>query len=278
MRALVCLLILAGLLLPACTDRTSTPTRPVVVVSVPPQAYLVEQLAGDAVDVHVLIPPGASPATHEPSVREVTALASASLLVLVGHPRFPFEATWGERLTADRPELPVISSSDGVPVRPEDPHVWVSPRAMRTMATNVHAGLVDLLPERAPELGTRLASFLASLDRLEVQLESALAPARGRRILVFHPAWGYLLSDYGIHQFAIESEGKEPGPAALRRVIERARAAQVTAVFVQPQFSTRAAETVAEELGVPVVEIDPLAHDWDANLRLVASTFRGALR
>lgn len=278
-RALLLWIIATALLVVgACSPGKARDDRPVVVVSVPPQAYLVEQLAGDLVATEVLIPPGASPATHEPSVREVTALARASLLVQVGHPRFPFEATWSERLLADRPELVVVDSSEGVPVRPDDPHVWVSPAAMRIMAANVHAALVRLLPEHRGALEARLAALLGLIDDLEAELADALGPHAGARILVFHPAWGYLLAEHGIHQLAIEVEGKEPGPAELGRVVAKARSAKVRAVFVQPQFSRRSAEAVAGELDVPVVVLDPLAQDWEANLRRVARTFREALQ
>ena len=92
-------LLLAAL---AACEPVPPPSVPQVVVSVPPQAWFVERLAGDAVEIAVLLPPGASPAHYEPSMRELQALARARLYVRVGHPGFPLEGAWLDALLPRR--------------------------------------------------------------------------------------------------------------------------------------------------------------------------------
>jgi zinc transport system substrate-binding protein len=96
--------------------------------------------------------------------------------------------------------------------------------------------------------------------------------------MVFHPSWGYFAHAYGIKQVPIEIEGKEPKPAQLRELIERAREDGIQFVFVQPQFSARSAKLIAREIRGQVVFADPLAEDWSGNLLGVARKFESALR
>ena len=96
--------------------------------------------------------------------------------------------------------------------------------------------------------------------------------------MVFHPAWGYFARAYGLSQIPIELEGKEPKPAQLKKLIQEARDRNVKIIFLQPQFSARSAEQVAREIGGEVVTVDPLAFDWEANMKEVAAKFHKALR
>jgi zinc transport system substrate-binding protein len=98
------------------------------------------------------------------------------------------------------------------------------------------------------------------------------------QFMVFHPSWGYFAQAYGLKQIPIEIEGKEPKPAQLRELIERARQDGIQFIFVQPQFSAKSARVIAGEIGAQVVIADPLAEDWTANLRTVARKFERALR
>jgi zinc transport system substrate-binding protein len=96
--------------------------------------------------------------------------------------------------------------------------------------------------------------------------------------MIYHPAWGYFAQDYGLQQIAIEVEGREPGPQTLARIITEAREAGIRVIFVQAQFSTAAAESVARAIGGQVIPIDPLAEDMIANTRVVAEALTRALR
>ena len=267
----------AGLALPGCTKSESEDPRPVVVVSVLPQEYLVDRVAGDAVRVDVLIPPGASPASHEPGITQMRALSRAALCVRVGHPLFPFENTWLDALLAETPDLLVIDGSAGAEALPGDPHVWLAPRQMERTAIQLEAALAEVLPQQREMLAAELAGFRGEIDALDAEIRGILAERIGRRFLVFHPAWGRFADAYGLEQVAIERDGKEPDPHALARHIEQARRAGVKVIFVQPQFDPASAETVAREIGARVELLDPLAYDWAGNLRHVAQALADGL-
>jgi zinc transport system substrate-binding protein len=260
----------AVLMLVSCAPR-SAPERPVVLVSVPPQAWLVERLADDLVDVEVMVPSGADPHVYEPTIAQMRAAGEAAVYVKVGHPNFSFERAWFERFRAENPRMRVVAGPPGAVRDDADPHPWTSVAAMRAMATPAAAALLEALPERADTLRARLAATLADLDTLDAALRLMLAPCRGRSFLVFHPAWGYFAADYGLEQIAIERDGKAPAPADLARIIAAARAARVRRVFATPQTNPSGARVVADEIGAEVVTLDPLDRDWAAGMRRMAA-------
>jgi len=287
---------------PAGSDRASPEVALEVAVSIPPLAWLVERLGGDRVTTQVLLPPGSSPATYEPSPRQVVALDRARLYVAVGHPDFPFERRLLDRLLAHRRSLPVVALTSGLgelalrhghgeendrPRNPGktrsvgdpeiDPHVWVAPETMAAAAEPVARALAEVDPEGADTYRRNLAALRREIEQLDRELEALLGDLPHRRFWVYHPAWGYLARQYGLEQMALEAGGKELSPARLVRLVERARQEGVSVIFVQRGFSDRAARALAAETGARVEVLDPLAYDWPENLWSVATRLREAL-
>jgi zinc transport system substrate-binding protein len=255
---------------PGCGREAAEPDpRPLVLVSVLPQLWFVERLGGDLVQSDVLLPPGANPASYEPSIEQLRALSETAIFVKVGHPHFPFERAWLERLLVDAGPLVVDASADLALDAQADPHVWVAPEHARAMARRIHAALVELLPEARPELDANLRAVLAEIDAVDGELSALLRDKRGAVFVVFHGAWGHLARAYGLEQLAIEVGQRSPDAKRLADVIERARSLGIEVVFAQPQFDPSAARVVADAIGARVESLDPLAYDWPANLRRV---------
>ena len=80
-----------------------------------------------------------------------------------------------------------------------------------------------------------------------------------------------------MEQVPIEIGGTEPSASEMAALIDEAKAAGAKVIFVQPEFSTRSAETIASEIGGSVVLISPLDLDWMNNLRKVAAAFSSVL-
>jgi zinc transport system substrate-binding protein len=259
-----------------CARPKANDARPVVVVSLLPLGYFVDRLAPGSVKLEILIPPGANPHTHEPGMLQIRELTAAVLFIKVGHPKFPFEQEWQERLVAARPTLRVVDGFAGVRRRDEDPHVWLSPRAVRRLVENVGPALGELLPAERAAITHRQGEVLADIAEVDRELRAALSGLETRRFLVFHPDWGYFAEEYGLEQVDIEQQARDPRSLSL--VTERARADGVRVIFVSPQMSRQSAELVARDIGARVEVIDPLAYDWVKNMRLVKLAFQRALR
>jgi len=270
----LCLMAMAAL----CGRVNEPDPRPVVAVSVLPQAYFVERIAAGRVRVEVMIPPGANPTTFEPSIASLKSLSGAVLYVALGHPHFAFEAAWIDRLLAEQPHLEVIRAISERADRNDDPHVWLSPRLVRVQAEDIGAALQKALPEGKDAFQASLVEFLSEIEALDAELRTRFEPYQGRKVFVFHAAWGHFTRDYGLVQVSLEEGARTPGAGALASFIEEAKRENARVIFVQPQFSKESARVVAEEIGAVVESVDPLAHDWPSNLRQVAAAFEGALR
>jgi zinc transport system substrate-binding protein len=109
-------------------------------------------------------------------------------------------------------------------------------------------------------------------------LKKELAPLKGQRVYVYHPAFGYFLDEFGIIQEAVETGGKEPNPQTLAKLVERAKEDKVKVIFVQAQFPTQAAQTLAAQLGAEVLPLDSLAENWLENIRRMGEALKRAAR
>jgi zinc transport system substrate-binding protein len=159
-----------------------------------------------------------------------------------------------------------------------DPHIWLSPPLVKIQARTILAALQEVDPQHRSAYEANFNAFTAQIDQLDADLKKTFAGKTGLQFMVFHPAWGYFAHAYGLKQVPIEIEGKNPKPAQLKELIQHARGNGIKVVFVQPQFSTKNAELVAQEIGGQVAFANPLAEDWMANLRQVADKFQAALK
>lgn len=129
-------------------------------------------------------------------------------------------------------------------------------------------------PEAAPEIDANLAALKMDLVQLDKELTATLEPMKGQAFYVYHGAFAYFASDYGLVQKAIEIAGRSPSPKQVAAIAKQAREENVKAIFVQPQFDQSSAVSLAETIGGKVQTLDPLSKDLIANLRIIAETIR----
>lgn len=295
------LLVVSMSILLGCSSAVGTTqeeTKPVVFVSIAPQRYFVNQLAGDLVDARVMVEPGADPHTYEPKPSQMAALSNALAYFTVG---VEFEGAWMARFSDANPDMVVIDTTAGIAKSPMlfeyghegeeehlvdddheeveelDPHVWVSPALVKIQVQHIHDTLVVLLPEHKEVFSDNLAAFLDEIETLEDDIEQTLAGVTSRKFIVFHPSWGYFAAQFGLEMMVIEVGGTEPSAAELAVIIDEAKEEDIHVIFAQPEFSTKSAETIAKEINGEVILISPLAYDWLSNMRNVASVFTEVL-
>lgn len=267
-----------------------------ITVSILPQKYFVHRIVGGDnldFDIHIMIPPGHSPATYAPTPQQMKGLSHSKLYFRIGH--IPFEKAWMKNIAANNPHLKIIDTSVGVDLIETgeseddvhqdhhhhagiDPHIWLSPHAVKIQAKHILDAVIELDSQHRELYEENYRLFLRDIDGLDREIKAVLEQYRGKKFMVFHPAWSYFARDYSLEQLPIEVEGKAPNPANLKKIIDIARQENIRIIFVQEQFDTNSARAVAAEIGGQVVKIDPLALDWLDNMKGIAQTLSDALK
>ncbi|MFP4193879.1 MAG: metal ABC transporter solute-binding protein, Zn/Mn family [Desulfosalsimonas sp.] len=265
--------------------------QPEIFVSIPPQKYFVEKIAGDRVNVRVMVPPGSHPATYEPAPSQMKAVSKCDLYFAIG---VPFEKEWLKKFKSANPEMNIVRTDAWIEKQPverdgatnpehdngsPDPHIWLSPPLAMVQARHILTALISSDPENREFYESKYKKFIAEAAELDAKLRELLP--RGEKkpeFMVFHPAWGYFADAYGLKQTAVETEGKSPKSAEVRRLIEHAGKKRIKVLLVQPQISSRTADMIAREIGGETIIADPLAENWAENLRQVAAGISRAAR
>lgn len=277
-----------GILLAATPGISAEPLK--ITVSIPPQAYLAERIAGDNAVVTVLVPDGKSPHDYAPTPQQVAAIAESRIFFLVG--TMPFEAELVRKMqsqcrtrfvssTKNIARIPAEAAKLALPgggkanaddhdEGGEDPHIWLDPVNLKLMARNMTQALAELAPERKALFSANCRALEAELTALDERIAALLAPYRDRTLYVYHPAFGYFCRRYGIRQMSIEEGGKDPTPRQIMELIAAARRDRVRVILVQRQFNSRSAEKIGAAIQGRVVPIDILERNLPAVLEQLA--------
>ncbi len=267
--------------------RDGSPEK-IIAVSILPQSYFVDRISGGRVKSLVLVGPGQNPHSYEPSPRQMTDLAKASVWILSGT---DFEISLVPKIKSLYPNLRIVDGTKGVTFRymedhddadshnhtgPEgieiDRHTWLGREPAKILALHVYEALESIDPGSTDFYRDNYASLIKDIDQEFDRLKLELAPLRGTSVFVYHPSFGYFFDEFGITQEAVESGGKEPSPRQMAELITRAKAENVKYIFVQSEFPVDSARTIAKSLGAEVVSLDALAKDWLANIQFMGDS------
>jgi zinc transport system substrate-binding protein len=240
--------------------------KPVVAVSFYPIEELVRSVAGDSVDIFTLVPPGQEAHEYEPTAQQVGKLQSAQVVFYLGDGFQPDV----EKAVASLPDsvrkvdllksvtlLPVTDALQGTEGEVEgeelpggkDPHVWLDPQNMITMAKVV-----------AETLATDATAYVEQLQQLDTSFRNGFADCRSHVIVTSHRAFEYLAHRYGLRQIPIAgiSPTEEPSAKTLEAVAKAAKANDVTTIYFETGLPDDLASTVADEIGATTAVLDPL--------------------
>lgn len=287
------LLLSTCLLLAACTGNSSKSNgkegeKPVITVTLEPQRYFTEAIAGDKFKVVSMVPKGSSPETYDPVPQQLVSLGDSKAYFRIGY--IGFEQTWMDRLMNNTPHIQMFDTSKGVDlilsnedpghghtshdghIHSIEPHIWNSATNALIIAGNTYKALCTLDKANQAYYFARYDSLCQRIQYTDsIICEQLSKPEAAKAFMIYHPALSYFARDYGLHQISIEEGGKEPSPAHLKELIDLCKEENVQVIFVQPEFDKRNAETIAQQTGTRVVPINPLSYDWEAEMLNVAN-------
>lgn len=282
------ILICFGIIV-SCTTPTIKSPEKTISVSILPQKYFVTSIAGDKVNVNVMIPPGASHSSYEPTAKQMNSLTHSDAYFQIGY--LDFEKAWLPRFIGINSTMKLFDLSKGIdllqgscePRHSEsthseqehameqgiDPHIWMSAKNAKLIGQNILNALISLYPEDSVTFKSNYKNFIEEtvrIDSLYTQNSSAL---KGLSFIIYHPALAYLAKDYGMEQIVLEFDGKEPHPAHIKEIIDQARAKNIHTIFVQQQISIDNSRSLASEINAEIIRIDPLDLKWNEQMILI---------
>jgi zinc transport system substrate-binding protein len=295
------LLLSVGLLVSLCFPSTVLAKPNLVIgVSILPQKYFVERIAGPDAKIVVMVGPGHNPSTYEPKPRQLSQLNDAALYFLAG---VPFEKKWRHLFEQINPSMKVVYLTEGIKLRkyqilhtssnghrgaPDkdeadehgilDPHFWLNPQLVKRAASTIKDALVAISPKKRRFYQANYEDFVNDLEQLDQNIRHKISVLNNKSFFVFHSSWGYFADAYGLTQIAIESQGRQLGAKALNMVLNKIKKSEVKVIFIQKQFSDRSAAAIARQVDARLVHVDPLAEKYFENMRLSSDLFVDALR
>lgn len=248
----------------------------------------VASVGGSRVHVQNLVPIGASPENFQPAPQDIAALSDAQLVLENGGSI----DTWLQKMirTAGTSTQRVVVLSDGLPKIDDNPHHWMDPVQARTYVTKVRDALIALDPAHKAEYDNNAARYDTQLNDLQKWIAQRIntIPPQHRAMIIFHNAFDYYNRRFGIKTIGVIelSPGQDPNPAYIGHLVDVARANGVRAVFAEPEYSPKLADTLAKSAGISVVSnlyddsisSDPRVNNYLSMLRYDTNVIVGALK
>lgn len=270
MRQIPVILILVILM--SCNSGSSEPDKDIISVTIAPLKYFVAEIAGEDIDVNIIVPPGSNPHNYEPYPEQITRLSKSLALISNGY--MGFEEAWFSRFNEVNTKMINLSVGAGIePISAHhdhdsrheekyDPHYWVSPKSAFIIAGSVRDLLITLYPEKKEKYNMNFKNLNERITELDRLADSLFRESTGNYFMIYHPNLAYIARDYGLNEIAVEFEGKEPPPSRFRELIDIAREKNIKTIFIQKEFDRKYAGSIAGETDAEVVVIDPLSENW----------------
>lgn len=273
--------------------------RPIISVSIPPQAFFVEKIAKDSVEINILIPPNSDEHTMEFKPQALKKLEQSEIYFLAD---LELEKILEKKFKSVLKNVKIVNINEGIHLlegghdhehehdhdhdrhhaeehdEHNDPHVWLDPILVKKLAQNITQALVQSFPNNKEFYEANLANFLKELDQMDAQIAEKLKNIKRNEFIVYHPSWAYLAKRYNLVQIPVEIDGKEPKSKDLQNLIKLAKEKDIRVIFVQSGFPENSAKVLAKELNAQIVSINHLARNWDEELLKSIQALSSALQ
>ncbi len=260
----------------------------IIGTTIVPLKTLIEAVTGDLAEIEILVPPGASPESYEPSPAKISRLSRASVFFSID---LPPEAKLDREVFADTVFVDLADIvSEKLPDRyfdeesheddteeeghrhtGRDPHIWLSPARAVIMVEAVAGEMKFLDPLNSETYDSNAAKYILKLEKLDNEISEKMNGLTMKKIIVFHPSLGYFADDYGLEMLALEDEGKEATAGHLTDMVDIARRDGISVIFTQAENAGMQPKVFADEIGGRVEVLEPLSGDYINNLYEIAS-------
>ena len=212
---------------------------------------------------------------YQLQTRDMVVLEEADVLIINGGGMEQFM----DKVISMRSDLPVVTACEGIDMLPLEghahehdhdhegescsevnAHVWLDPKLAVRQIENIAEGLCAADSAHAEVYRANAAAYAERIGALGEEMSGMLEPVRGERIVTFHEAFPYFANAFGIEIAGViqHDQGEEPGTREIAKTCDLVKELGVKALFAEPQYPQKAAETIARETGAGLYRLDPV--------------------
>jgi len=287
---LAILTVLAFTLFNAC-NQPKTDGIKTLSVTIEPQKYFLKAIVGDHYNINCVVPSGTNPESADFTPAQMINLDKSIAYFKIGY--LGIENSLIDKVTKGNDLIKIIDCSDGIRIIGDthshdhhdhdghqhchhhghiggDPHTWSSVTSAKIMVQNMYKAVLELDKENEVTYQANYNNLISEINATDSIIRSYLAKAPAKAFIIYHPALSYFAEEYGLTQYSIEHEGKNPSPSQLKTLIDTAKSEGVKVVFIQREFDTKNAETIAKAIGGKTVPLNLLSYNWSEEMIKIA--------
>ncbi len=259
---------------------TKSVEKPVIAVSIVPEATFAQKVCGDKFDIITMVPPGSDPENYEPTPSEIAKFSKAVLYFTVGVP-----TEKAHILAQVSKNTKVVHLEDAVAkVYPDrqfadggrDPHIWLSPKRAVVMVQTIADEVSTVDTKNVSTYKANATAYSDKLATLQGEIADMFKSLKSNKFIVYHPAFGYFAQDFGLEMTALEKEGKDASPQDFINVVNFAKKNNIKVVFYQSEIDSSQSKSLADEIDGVTKPLSPLSGDYINNLKMMAQTIADA--
>jgi ABC-type Zn uptake system ZnuABC Zn-binding protein ZnuA len=270
------LFLLVAVLVPACGNPGENASgKPVVLCTIFSYYDAARAIAGDAADVHILLPRQTSPHDYEATLDDKTTASRAKLYIKNGmmlDDRFDklIDGTSAKTLDISKAipanmflttaEVSLDEKPNENAERLNNPHIWLDPLIQMRAAEVIRDALIAMEPSHKATFEANAQQYIEQLKKLDEDFKAAAATFKTKDFIGFHSAYEYLAHRYGLHQIASIEEIPGGGISLdqAAKIIDLIKKNNIHYIAMESALSGTGARNIEEATGVKTVILQPL--------------------
>ncbi|MBC2189238.1 metal ABC transporter solute-binding protein, Zn/Mn family [Listeria booriae] len=276
-------LLVVAVFLAGCGDNSDAQKKDndklTVYTTVYPLQYLASQIGGTYVDAHSVYPAGSDAHSFDPTQKDMMNIADSDLFFYIGLGMEGFVDKAKQSLknenvkfvvTTDNLHLPTMSHEEEDHEHEEDedghdhgdinPHVWLDPNYMITMAATVRDNLSKELPAQKETFNKNYEKVVSQLKTLNTDYKTMADTAKHKDFVTAHAAYGYWEKEYGLKQIPIAgiSTSDEPSQKKLTTIVNTIKSEKIPYILLEQNTNSKIADVIQKETDTKTLKLHNL--------------------
>lgn len=267
----------AGVPAPETPEVSESAEKPKLVATLFPQYDFIRVIAGDLVEVSLLLPPGVESHSYEPTPKDIAGIMEADAFLYTGEVMEPWAAKIIGNLNGTEVKIVDLSKditllaateeddahegeAEGDDAHEEgayDPHIWLDPNNAKIMVTTLLETLIEIEPENEAIFRENAEAYLAELTALDLAFKDLFAKSETQTIYYGgHFVFGYFAKAYGlttVSPYDGFSPDAEPTPKRIADLIDAMDQAKFKVIYYEELVDPKIARLVSQETGAEMV-------------------------